>query len=65
MTLNQLRGAFWTYLNQVDPDLAKLRRSRKTQNDYPTDIRVAWCDFVDDASRRGDITEQQADNATL
>ena len=56
----QLRAAFWRAF-----PLATLKRSRKTQNDYPTDIRVAWCDFIEAARSNGEITDRVAERATL
>lgn len=36
-----------------------------TQNDYPADIRMAWCDFVDSMQRDGNISMALAERATL
>ena len=36
-----------------------------TQNDYPTDVRVAFCDFVDYLQRDGQISEALAERVTL
>lgn len=58
-TLAELRRAFW----QAHP---QFKRNGKTkQNDYCTDIRVAWVDFVDSTRRNGDISENLAQRATL
>jgi hypothetical protein len=36
-----------------------------TQNDYPTDTRVAFCDFVESLQRNNKISEALAQRATL
>jgi hypothetical protein len=64
-TLTELRAAFWEYLNEVAPELAAKKRSRKKQNEYCTDIRVSFVDFVDNQRREGNITEGLANRATL
>ena len=60
-TLTALRAQFW----QDHPELAHQWKARKRQNDYPTDTRVAWCDYVDALARDGTITERLAQEATL
>jgi hypothetical protein len=54
-----LRRAFW----EANPDLQ--RKAGWTQNDYPTDIRVAWCDYVFALAHDGLISEALAQRATL
>jgi hypothetical protein len=61
MNLTQLRSAFW----RAFPQFASLKRSRKTQNDHPTDVRVTWCDFIEAARSNGEITDRVAERATL
>lgn len=34
-------------------------------NDYPSDIRMAFCDFVETLSRNGSISEALAARSTL
>ena len=63
MTLKELRKMFWREV--ATPEMRAEYRTRKTQNDYSTDVRCAWVDFVDSAQKNGIITEKQADNATL
>lgn len=58
-TQRQLRKEFWRYY----PELKRI--PGKTQNEYPTDVRVAWCDFVERTYRAGQISEALADRATL
>ena len=63
MTLKELRKMFWNEI--ATPEMRAEYRTRKTQNDYSTDVLCAWFDFVDYADERGMITEKQAANATL
>ena len=65
MKAKEIRQAYWDYLKEFHPDLAKQRRSRLKQNDYCTDIRCYFVDFVDNLMKSGQITEEQADNITL
>jgi hypothetical protein len=54
-----LRYAFWS----DHPNLK--RRSGWTQNQYPADVRQAWCVYVDFMQRDGAISEALAQRATL
>ena len=63
MTLKELREMFWSEI--ATPEMRAEYRIRKTQNDYSTDIRCAWVDFIDWACKSGIITEKQSNNATL
>jgi hypothetical protein len=63
-TQRQLRAAFWEMLRDDAPELA-IRRRPGRQNDQPTDIRVAWVDWLDNVSRSGDASEQLISRATL
>ena len=63
MTLKELRKMFWGEI--ATPEMRAEYRIRKTQNDYSTDIRCAWVDFIDWACKSGIITEKQSNNATL
>ena len=58
-TQADLRGNFWAQ----HPQFA--RRGRTRQNDYPAEIRMAWCDYVEHMRRNGDISENLAQKATL
>ena len=60
-TLTALRAQFW----QDHPQFVHQWRSRKRQNEYPTDTRCAWVDYVDMLARAGTITERLAQEATL
>tara|TARA_R110000824_G_scaffold32222_4_gene104213 strand:- start:3646 stop:3834 length:189 start_codon:yes stop_codon:yes gene_type:complete len=55
MKAKEIREYFW----ELHPEFKHERRSRKRQNDYRTDIRVAWCDYLDMLSRNGQITEKR------
>lgn len=56
-----LRAAFW----DAHPKLSLSRRANKKQNDYPADIRMAWCDYVEYMHRDGNISDALANRATL
>ena len=58
-TQKALRAAFW----EENEDLK--RRPGWTQNDYPSDTRARWVEFVDALARTGTISEALADRATL
>jgi hypothetical protein len=54
-----LRKEFWS----ENPELTT--RAGATQNDYNTDTRVVWIDFVDYMARAGFISQVLASRATL
>jgi hypothetical protein len=58
-TQKDLRDSFW----ESHPTLT--RKGRQTQNDYPANTRMAWCDYVEFLSRDGLISEALAQRATL
>lgn len=58
-TQKELRGMFW----EQYPEFRRI--PGKTQNDYPVDVRVAWCDFIEHMYRSGQITQAMVDRATL
>lgn len=60
-TQKEVRKLFWESFPEFKPEY----RTRKRQNDYRTDIRCAFVNFVDDLQRNGDITQTQASNYTL
>lgn len=76
-TQRELRALFWSenphlsrrYMTETTVDKysgvvsSKVRPA--TQNEYPTDTRVAWCDFVDHMERDRQIGEALASRATL
>lgn len=58
-TQKALRESFWA-------DHPKLtRQGNKKQNEYPADTRMAWCDYVENMRRSGEISEALAQRATL
>jgi hypothetical protein len=63
----ELRDSFW----QAHPALSRGWKSVNghgrpmTQNEYPTDTRLAWIDYVEAMQRSGAISEALADRATL
>ena len=57
-TLGALRDSFWENHHYV-------KKPGKTQNDYPIDVRMAWCDYVECMHRDGEITDALAQRATL
>ncbi len=67
-TQAELRQEFWRTHRQFKPKSIKTDMGhyvKAKQNDYPADVRMAWCDFVESTRRNGDITEQLAERATL
>lgn len=61
-TQSDLRSAFWEAHEQLRR--AYFRRSWR-QNQYPTDVRVPWCDYVESCHRDGLISDALAQRATL
>ena len=55
-TQKQIRAAFYA---------AHPNAKRKPQNDQPADIRAAFCDFIDQLHRAGQISDALAARATL
>lgn len=64
-TQSQVRENFWAFLREINPGLAGKYRRTKRQNDYPTDIRVNFVDFVENLRRNGQISEALAYRVTL
>jgi hypothetical protein len=56
-----LRKAFW----KQHPHFSSEYRSTYKQNDYRTDIRIQWCDFINQLERTGVISYNLAYRATL
>ena len=54
-----LRKSFW----EDHPQYKRI--PGKTQNDYPADTRMAWCDYVEYMARIGEISDALAGRATL
>lgn len=64
-TQSQVRENFWAFLRDVNPGQAVKYRRTKRQNDYPTDIRVTFVDFVDSLRKSRQISEALACRVTL
>lgn len=64
-TQNQVRVCFW----QHHPDLDAIARREKTrnkrQNAQNTDIRVEFCNYVENLRRNGEIHDRLAGKITL
>jgi hypothetical protein len=60
-TVTEVRNAFWN----ANPERAHERRSRKRQNDYCTDTRCSFVNYVDNLSKNGMISEKLAQRVTL
>lgn len=57
----EVRKLFWDSFPEFKPEF----RTKKRQNDYRTDIRVSFVDFVDSLRRDGAISEKLAYRVTL
>lgn len=58
-TQKQVRAAFWQGMPSV---WSKYRNKR--QNDWPYDLRMEWCGFVEMMRRDGHISESLAETVT-
>ncbi len=65
MNKKQTRESFWRMMSEEYPHLYKMKRYRNKQNDYNTDIRVLFCDYIEALRRSGGITDKQANSITL
>lgn len=54
-TFKQIRDMFFEW----HPQFAHERKYRKTQNEYSTNCRCAFVDFVDSIHKNGMITDKQ------
>lgn len=59
--ITEVRKAFWNAYPQFKSDYRKTYR----QNDYCTDIRCAFVDYVDNLQKDGIITEKLSHRVTL
>lgn len=59
-SLRKLRAAFWS----ENPECARLRKPGP-QNNQNADVRVTFCDWLDNAEREGRLASRLADTATL
>ncbi len=60
-TVSQVRNAFW----EAHPQFKSQYRKTYRQNQYNTDIRCAFVDFVDYLQKDNQITEKLAYRVTL
>lgn len=60
-TIKEIRTTLWEQHPEFKPEF----RTQYKQNDYKTDIRVSFCDFVDHLQKDGQITEKLANRVTL
>jgi len=60
-TITEVRKAFW----EAHPEFEEDYRVKKRQNDYKTDIRVSFVDYVDHLNKAGEISEKLARRVTL
>lgn len=60
-TQTEVRDSFWDSF----PEFQSERRKGKRQNEYRTDIRVAFCDYVESLARSGQISGGLAHRVTL
>jgi len=60
-TQKEVRAAFWLQHPQFKNEF----RTRKRQNDYTTDVRLTFCDFVESLRRNEEISSTLAKNVTL
>ena len=64
-TQREIRNSFWEYIKEIDPNLAMEFRRKKRQNEYKTDIRCFFVQYVDDLHRRRVISDKLANRVTL
>lgn len=60
-TVTEVRKAFWS----AHPQFSNDYRKTYSQNDYKTDIRTAFVDYVDYLQKDGVISEKLAYRVTL
>ena len=67
-TQKQIRQNFWLEFPQFKKGYKKNNNGNyvpKTQNDYKTDIRCHFCDYLENLRCNGVISENLANRATL
>ncbi len=60
-TITEVRNAFWAVHTEFKSNFRKTYR----QDQYKTDIRCAFVDYVDSLQKNGDISEKLARRVTL
>lgn len=58
-----LRAAFWE--QHPGMERRKIRNYSGNGTMHVTDTRCAWCDWIDDMGRSGEISQELAQRATL
>ena len=61
----QVRAAFWAAFPHFDEQAREAGIRSKRQNEHCATVRCAFCDFVDDLARDGNISESLASRVTL
>ena len=64
-TQKQIRTSFWAYIKETAPEYLKEYKASKRQNDYFTDIRVSFTNYIDMLAKDGTISAKLAHNVTL
>lgn len=64
-TQKQIRTNFWEYVKETAPQYLKEYKASKKQNDYKTDIRVLFTDYIESLRRNGNILDNLAYKVTL
>ena len=60
-TQKQVRESFWNAF----PEFKSEYKKTYTQNQYRTDIRCSFVDYVDSLAKNGEISEKLAQRVTL
>ena len=60
-TITEVRNAFFSFHTEFKSNFRKTYR----QDQYKTDIRCAFVDYVDSLQKNGDISEKLARRVTL
>lgn len=64
-TQAEIRAAFWRDHPEHDTRARQRGTRSKSQNQQTTDCRMAFCDYVENLSRNGSISESLAHRVTL
>jgi hypothetical protein len=64
-TQKQIRANFWAYIKEIAPQYLNEYKASKRQNDYNTDIRVTFVDYVNNLQKNGIISQNLAYKVTL
>ena len=64
-TQKQIRASFWAYIKETMPEYLKEYKASKRQNEYFTDIRVSFTQYIDMLAKDGIISDKLAHKVTL